>query len=108
MKPKTLLILLVVVCSAIAGVMLGLPKFNGWQFQDEVSSIAKFETGRSDEDLRALVLKKAKDHDVDIRAEDIVISHDNNTLTITVDYSVVVDLKVKQVVLEFHIVGPKN
>src|SRR5882724_10262115 len=78
MKPKTILMLVVVVSAVVAGVLLGVPKFNGWQFQDDVSAVAKFESARTDEDIRALVMKKAKDHDVDIKPEDIMISRDNN------------------------------
>ena len=106
MKPKTIFVLVVVVCTVIAGFMLGLPKFNSYQFQDDVTAIAKFESAKTDEELRNMVMKKAKENNVDIKPEDVIISHDNNMLTITIDYSVVVDLQVKQITLDFHIQGP--
>lgn len=98
--------LLMVTCAAVAIILVALPKFNAWQFQDDVSAVAKFESGRPDEEIRALVMKKAKDHDVDIKPDDIMISRENAMLTITIDYSVEVDLKVKQITLDFHIQGP--
>jgi hypothetical protein len=104
---KALFGLAMVVAGAYLAFMLLPPYFANYQFQDDVSSIAKFasvSTNRSDDDILAEVMKKVKEHDLPIRPEQVKISHSERQVNIVVDYDVVLDLVGgRQQVLSFHV-----
>ncbi|MBI2682800.1 MAG: DUF4845 domain-containing protein [Acidobacteriales bacterium] len=106
-RVKALFGLAVVVGGIYLAIMLLPPYFANYQFQDDVSTIAKFSSvsmGKSDDDILADVMKKVKEHDLPIRSEQIKISHSERQITISVDYDVVVELVGGRTqVLSFHV-----
>ena len=75
-----------------------------FEFQDGVQTIARFATAtrQTPEQIRAAILKEAKNGDVPLDAEDVKVEAVNGNVRINVDYSVTVDLTVYQWTLNFH------
>ena len=98
-----------------AGIYVGYklipPYFNDYQFQDVVESEARMNTyswtHKSDEDIRAGILKRAEELNVPILPEQIQIARTGNDYTITTDYTVHVDLPIHPVDLNFHATSKK-
>ena len=106
MNIKALLGLALVVGAGYLGFMFMPPYFSNFQFNDDVQSIAKFAAvnTRSEDDLRADVMKKAREYDLPIKPEQLKISRNERAVNISVDYVVVVELiGDKQVPLNFHV-----
>ena len=80
--------------------------FANYEFQDSLDSESRFAlTGypkRSVEDVRDDVFKKVQDLDIPAKREDIQVSMDNGSVSISLDYSVPIDLAVYQFALQFH------
>jgi hypothetical protein len=106
MNIKALLGLVLVVGAGYLAFMFMPPYFSNFQFTDDVQTIAKFAAvnTKTEEDLRAEVMKKAKDYDLPIKPEQLRISRNDRAVNISVDYVVVVNLVGdKQVPLNFHV-----
>ena len=100
----TLMILGAMVLAAIKIVPAYFAKF---QFQDSIESEARFAIvgypKKSVEDIRDDIWKKAQDLEIPIeKKEDIQITIDQRNVSISVDYTVPVDLIVYKFNLEFH------
>jgi YbbR domain-containing protein len=91
---KKLLSLLVFVGAVYYGWMLLPVYMANYQYQDSLAEIAKFSamSTRTDDEIKQEVLKKAKEYDVPITAEQITVNHEGTRLDISSDYTVVVDL----------------
>lgn len=78
------------------------PYFHNGQFQEELDDIARHYTYRSvgDDELKQKVIEKAKSMDINLKEEQVTISHDSG-LGITVKYTVHVDLIVHPTDLDF-------
>jgi Domain of unknown function (DUF4845) len=102
-----LLITLIILGSMIfAGVKVIPVYFANYQFQDSINSESRFAlTGypkRSMDDVRNDIFKKAQDLGIPAKKEDIQVSMDNGYVSISLDYSVPIDLAVYQFTLQFH------
>lgn len=77
---------------------------NEYQFQDGIQNIARFATvnRKTNEQLQKAVVDEAQKEDLPVEIEDVKIVSNGRTITINVDYSVTVDLKVYQLTLNFH------
>ena len=81
------------------------PFFNNLQFEDalgEEARLGAYAIAKSDEDVRASVMKKAQEYDIPITADKINIVRGTGALTISTDYTVHVDLPVHPLDLAFH------
>jgi hypothetical protein len=102
-----LLITLIILGSMIfVGVKVIPVYFANYQFQDSINSESRFAlTGypkRSMDDVRNDIFKKAQDLGIPAKKEDIQVSMDNGYVSISLDYSVPIDLAVYQFTLQFH------
>ena len=102
-----------VITLAIVGVMIFVavevlpPYFANYQFQDSIQSEARFALAayphKSLDDIRNDIWRKAQDLSIPLaQKDDIKINADQSNISISVDYSVPVDLKFYQFTLQFH------
>lgn len=94
--------MLVVGGALFSGIMIVPWYFANYQFQDDLYTIARFADNKSDDALREEAAKKATSHDLPLEARDIKITHDGSQITMTADYTITVDLRFREVTLEFH------
>ena len=86
--------------AVIAGfVYLGLqlipPYFANFQFQDDVTTAARFasvDTRSTDDSVREDVLKKARGYSINLKPEQVKVTRDGRQVYILVVYDVTVDL----------------
>ena len=85
------------------------PYFHDYQFQDVVSEEARMNTytARSENDIRESIFKKAQDLDIPITRDQINVRREGQTVNISADYIVHVDLPAYPLDLKFH-AGSKN
>lgn len=80
--------------------------FANYQFQDAIESESRFAlTGypkKSITDIREDVWQKAQELSIPVQKDDIQVDMTNGSVSISVDYSVPVDLTVYQLTLQFH------
>jgi hypothetical protein len=99
--------LLVVAVAAYIGFQFIPPYFTKYQFTDDCQSIARFAgatTTKSEDDIRSEVMTKVKEYNLPIRPEQVKVVRENQQVTISTDYTQVVELVGgKQVPLSFHI-----
>jgi hypothetical protein len=80
--------------------------FANYQFQDSIESESRFAlTGypkKSIEDIRDDVWQKAQELSIPVQKEDIQVQVQNGSVSISLDYSVPIDLAVYQFTLNFH------
>jgi hypothetical protein len=101
---KALLGFALVVAFGYAAWVVGPPYFANYQFQDDLNTEVRFmqNGGKSDDDIKAEVIKKALDAGFVLTPEQIRISRFNKSITVQVDYSVHVDLPGYSTDLQFH------
>ena len=107
---KALFGLFVVVVAFYLAFKLMPPYYNQLQFQDAVDQEARtqsYSVGKSEQDIRNLVLRRAQENDIPITADQIQVQRNGAEVIINVDYVVHVDLPVYPVDLKFH-AGSKN
>jgi hypothetical protein len=77
-----------------------------YQFQDSIEAESRFAlTGypkKSIDDIRDDIYKKAMDIGIPAKREDIRVNVTNGSVEIGTDYSVTIDLIIKQFVIPFH------
>jgi hypothetical protein len=82
------------------------PYFANYQLQDAIESESRFAlTGypkKSVDDIRDDVFNKAMDLGVPASKDNIQVDVQNGSVSIAMDYSVPIDLKVYQFTLQFH------
>ena len=80
--------------------------FANYQFQDAIESESRFAlTGypkKSIDDIRDDVWQKAQELSIPVQKDDIRIDVENTSVSISLDYSVPIDLAVYQFTLNFH------
>src|SRR5262249_18190222 len=69
-------------------------KINNYQFQDALDDIARKAsyTTRSDDDIKQMVIYKARSMDIAVKEDQVTVSHGPEGLGITVRYHVHLDL----------------
>ncbi len=104
---RTLIGLFILGAAVYVGYRLIPPYFNNYQFQDAIETEARMNTygtaRKSDEEIRAGLVRTAAELDVPIRPEQILIERPGGReYVISADYTVHVDLPVYPVDLNFH------
>ncbi|MGD0544714.1 MAG: DUF4845 domain-containing protein [Candidatus Acidiferrales bacterium] len=106
-----LVLTLLILCGMIfVGVMIAPPYFNNYQLQDAMKTEARFAgyNRKSDEEIREDMWKKVQELGIPVKKEDIHIVNENNTVQITVNYSIPVDMKFTQFTMDFHAHGDNH
>ncbi len=105
-KRNLIITLLIVGSMVFAGVKIVPVYVDNYQFQDAIETESKFAlTGypkKSIDDIRDDVWKKAQDLSIPAQREDIQVNVTNGSVSISLDYSVPIDLAVYQLTLQFH------
>jgi hypothetical protein len=80
------------------------PYFSNWQLQDAVETEARFAIAnrKVEDDIRSDVYKKAQELGVPAKKDDIRVTLAEGLVTISLNYTVPVDLQVYQFKLDFH------
>ena len=100
--------LAVIVVVGLVAIKLVPPFFSNYELEDAIKNDALQATysTRSDEDIRDIVIKHARNYDIALTPKQVHISrtggYGNGTLTIEADYSVPVDFPGYSTSLEFH------
>ena len=91
---KAILGVALVVGGTYYGYLLIPPYFNNYQLQDYIESEARLNTytTKPEQDIREGVLKQARNLEIPLRTEDIVVQRGSGELQISCTYSVHVDL----------------
>lgn len=103
-RAKALLVFAFVLCLAYIAWVVGPPYFNNYQFQDDLNTEVRFmqNGGKSDDDIKTEIIKKAMDEGLQLTPQQIKITRFNKSITVEVDYSVHVDLPGYSTDLQFH------
>lgn len=80
------------------------PYFANYQLQDSIETEARFANAnnKTQQDVLNDVMWKIKDLGIPAQAKDVHVSMVQGIVTISVDYSVPIDLRVYQFTLQFH------
>jgi hypothetical protein len=102
-KIKGILALLILVGGAYLAWELFPPYFHRYELQDDLDDIARVNSynQKSDDDVRAIVIKHAIDLDIPLKENEVTISRTGSGLGISVHYHVHVDMVVHPVDLDF-------
>jgi|SRR5579864_885960 len=102
-KIKAVLALLIVGGGIYLGWELIPPYFHNYEFQDDLDDVARVNsyTHKTDEDVKALVIKKAGDLGITLNEEAISVSRTIDGMGISVHYTVHVDLILHPMDLDF-------
>jgi len=105
-KINLIITLIILGAMVFAGIKIVPVYFANYEFQDSLNSESRFAlTGyprRTIEDVRDDVFKKAQDLGIPAKREDIQVSMENGSVSISLDYTVPIDLAVYQFALQFH------
>jgi Domain of unknown function (DUF4845) len=105
-KLNLVITLLILGALAFAGVKIVPVYFANYQMQDSMNSESRFAlTGypkKGPSDVQDDILKKAQDLGIPAKKDDIVVQMENGSVSISLDYSVPIDLIVYQFTLQFH------
>jgi hypothetical protein len=109
-KINLVLTLLILGGMIFVGVMIAPPYFNNYQLQDAMKTEARFAgyNRKTDEEIRDDVWKKVQELEIPVKKEDIHVVNENNTVLITIDYSIPVDMKFTQFTMDFHARGDNH
>lgn len=80
------------------------PYFNNSKLQDVIAAEARIDTysSRSEDQIREIVVQKAKDLDITLTPEQITVTRNGQTVSIEVNYTVHLDFPIHPVDLKFH------
>jgi hypothetical protein len=105
-KLNLVITLVILGAMAFAAVKIVPVYFANYQMQDSMNSESRFAlTGypkKGPSDVQDDILKKAQDLGIPAKRDDIVVLMDNGSVSITLDYSVTIDLAVYQWTHQFH------
>jgi len=95
--------ILVIVGAFYVGWMILPPYFHAYQFEDAVAEEARLGTysNKSEDDIKQIVAKKAQDLDLPVQPDQVKVTKGYNSLDISVDYTVHVDLPAYPLDLKF-------
>ena len=79
------------------------PYFHNYQLQDDLDEIARKSsyTNKSDDDVKAMVIKQAATNDIRLKEDQVTVSRAGDGIGISVKYSVHVDMMVHPMDIEF-------
>jgi hypothetical protein len=80
------------------------PYYSNYQFQDVITSEARLNTytQKTEDDMREYLWRKAKDFDIPVTKDQINVVREGKSVSISVDYTVHVDLPGYPLDLQFH------
>ncbi len=101
---KALLAFVIFLVGAYAAFIFLPPYMSNYQFQDDLNTEVRFmqNNGKSDDDIKAEVIKRAMDEGFPLSPQQIKITRFNKTITVQVDYAVHVDFPGYSTDLQFH------
>jgi hypothetical protein len=101
---KAVLVFAFVIALAYVAWTVGPPYFTNYQFQDDLNTEVRFmqNGGKSDDDIKASVIKKALNEGFTLTPQQIKITRFNKTITVDVNYSVHIDMPGYSTDLQFH------
>ncbi|MFZ0212365.1 MAG: DUF4845 domain-containing protein [Candidatus Acidiferrales bacterium] len=101
---KAILALIILIAFIFSAIRIVPALFANYQLQDSIQEEATFAAAnrKSDDQVRADVQKKMDSLGIQGQVNDIQISDVAGVITISVDYTVPIDLKVYQLQLHFH------
>ena len=105
MKALRAILGVVFIVAVIYGAWLLVPPyFNNYKLQDAITEEARMNTytSKSEEDIRESLWRKAKDLDIPITRDQVNVRREGQSVAISIDYTVHLDLPVHPVDLEFH------
>ena|SRR5215469_4133463 len=104
-KLKALIALVIIFGGIFVGWKMIPPYFHKYEFQDDLDDIVRRNsyTNKTDDDVRAVVIKQADSEGILLKEDQITISRGGEGLGITVHYQVHVDLLVRPVDLDFTV-----
>jgi Domain of unknown function (DUF4845) len=93
-----------IVAVVVVLVQLVPPYYNNYQLQDVISDEARMNTytPKPVEEMREHVFRKCKDLDIPVTRDQINVAREGQTVSISLDYTVHVDLPGYPVDLKFH------
>ena len=79
------------------------PYFHNYQFQDELDDVVRTNSylARTDDEIKAQVIKKALNEDINLKEDQIVVTRGGDGLGISVRYRTHVDMVVHPVDIDF-------
>lgn len=105
-KLNTLFALVIFGGMIFSAVKIVPPYFANYQFQDAIETESKFAlTGypkRSQDDIQEEVFQKAQSLGIPAKRDDVRVAMGEGAVSISLDYSVPIDLQVYQFTLQFH------
>jgi len=104
-KLNALIVFVILGCLVYAAIQVVPPLMAKFQLQDAVTSEARFAIAnrKSDEDIRADIMKKIAELDIPATDKDLVVTTSRETVAISVHYIVPIDLKVYQFNLDCNV-----
>jgi hypothetical protein len=95
-KFKALIFVAIVVALVYVGYSNVPPWWHYYQFRDDLDDISRHYTyvTRTDDELKQIVITKAKEEDISLKEDQVKVSHGNDGLGIVVQYSIHVDMGV--------------
>ena len=101
---KMVMWLAILCCCIYTGIKVIPVLVNNFQFQDAIQSTARLASvnHQSNDDVRAAIVKEAKEQEIPIQPSDIHVKGENGNVEISAEYSVTVDLGVYRWTLNFH------
>jgi hypothetical protein len=102
-KLKALIVTGLLVLAVLAGVKVIPPYVAEYQLNDKIQEIARFGvvTHDSEEQIREKVFKTIQELEIPARKEDIKVTAGSSKVTISIDYTVPVDILMYHVDLHF-------
>lgn len=99
-----LLTIIIVAALIFFGVEIVPPYFANYQLQDSIETEARFAAGnnKTQQDILSDVMWKIKDLGIPAQAKDVHVSMVQDVVTISINYSVPIDLRFYQFTLQFH------
>ncbi len=101
---RALIAILILVAFVLVGIKVVPVYFNYYQFQDAIEEEARIQsyTGKSVDDIRTTVWKKAQDLDLPINSpDDLKVERTGNSVSIETEYAVHIDVPVHPFDLSF-------
>ena len=102
---RSFLLTIVIVAGLIFfGAEIVPPYFANYQLQDSIETEARFAAAnnKTQQDIQSDVMWKIKDLGIPAQAKDVHVTMVQDVVTISVNYSVPVNLRVYQFTLQFH------
>jgi hypothetical protein len=100
---KSLIGIVIVVCSVYVAWQLFPPYYGNFQLQDTIESEARLNSYnlKSEDEIKEIIIKRAKELELPVGAEQLKVIRNGTELSIAADYTVHVDLPIYPIDLHF-------